>query len=103
MCSFLKQDLKILAAFLLVQDNTEGMWNKATLNRQLSHALLSEKTDLHSNNFLSWFATSFTKNFLWPEGETQKISFISSLEDNAEYKCLKPTLNRDTPYAMLSK
>ena len=33
MFSFLKQDLKILASFLSVEDNTENIWNKPTLKR----------------------------------------------------------------------
>ena len=30
----------------------------------------------------------------------KKLALFLSLEDNAEYKRLKPTLNRETPYAM---
>ena len=33
MFSFLKQDLKILASFLSMEDNTEDMWSKQTLNK----------------------------------------------------------------------
>ena len=36
MFSFLKQDLKIFASFLLVEDTTEDMWNKPTPNSELS-------------------------------------------------------------------
>ena len=31
--SFLKQNLKILASFLSVEDDTDDMWNKPTWNR----------------------------------------------------------------------
>ena len=58
-----------------MEGNTEDMWNKPTLNRELSYALLSEKTDFHW--FLYLFATSFSKKLLWREGETENISFIS--------------------------
>ena len=57
---FLKQDLKIVGVFSLsLEDNKEYTWNKPTLNRSLSYAMLSEDTDFIKMNSFIRLATNF--------------------------------------------
>ena len=85
MFSFLKQDLKILTSCLSVEDNTEDMWNKPTLSRELSYALLSEKTDLHLKNFFIHLPHLLVKSFFGVKVKLKILSLFLSLEDNTEY------------------
>ena len=79
----------MLASFLSVEDDTENMWKKPTLNRWLSYALLSEKTYLRQNKFISSFATSFTKELMRQHGTGKPLHCCSLLSE-----ALKATLRR---------
>ena len=85
MFSFLKQDLKILTSCLSVEGNTEDMWNKPTLSRELSYALLSEKTDLYLKNFFIHLPHLLVKSFFGVKVKLKILSLFLSLEDNTEY------------------
>ena len=95
---FLKQDLKIVGVFSLsLEDNKEYTWNKPTLNRSLSYAMLSEDTDFIKMNSFIHFAANFWKTFSFLKQDLKILSFFDlelklkmlalflSLKDNTEY------------------
>ena len=50
--------------FLSMEDNKEHTWNKPTLNRSLSYAMLSEDNDFIKINYLIHLVANFKKMLL---------------------------------------
>ena len=83
--------------FLSMEDNKEHTWNKPTLNRSLSYAMLSEDTDFIKMNSFIHFAANFWKMFSFLKQDLKILSFFDlelklkmlalflSLKDNTEY------------------
>ena len=83
--------------FLSMEDNKEHTWNKPTLNRSLSYAMLSEDTDFIKMNSFIHFAANFWKTFSFLKQDLKILSFFDlelklkmlalflSLKDNTEY------------------
>ena len=83
--------------FFSMEDNKEHTWNKPTLNRSLSYAMLSEDTDFIKTNSFIHFAANFWKTFSFLKQDLKILSFFDlelklkmlalflSLKDNTEY------------------
>ena len=80
MFSSLKQDHK--KPFVSVEDNTGGMWNKATLKRQLSCVLLSKKRNYIKRNIFSFSSQRLLKRFLDLKMKLKMLPLFLSLKDN---------------------
>ena len=85
------------AFFLSMEDNKEHTWNKPTLKRSLSYAMLSEDNDFIKTNSFIYLAANFKKMFSFLKQDLKILSFFDrelklkmlalflSLKDSTEY------------------